>query len=378
MRVTKATSGGPCTRGGDSSYRKPRSDGTRTRGRGRPRTACPLFRRRASRRRTAVGTAPIRNTRGRRRAARRSLPVRRAETRKHAAVHLEEAIRRRRVAGSGICEGAGTRIRRIAPHAVRLTSPDRVAHTKNAARKQEHGPEPPAVQRDRRPRGGEVVVHERLDAHALLEPVVRVARARRDESGKLETSCVVVDLIEPEEMLEPVILAEEIESRRPPVVGGGRSLDPQNDRLLGREGDARVVRVPDESHLARLSLRARMSHVSQPRAERPASVVADDVHAAPATTTAPTRPPTSAIRRSCTQDQRNGERGGKGKRSCRNCLATEERRRPADAGHRDGRSTERATRGDEKRRCEDEPEDRAETSECISTFGPVSNGRKTA
>jgi hypothetical protein len=71
-----------------------------------------------------------------------------------------------------------------------------------------------------------MVVHQRLDLHALLEPAIGALSALRDELRQLEQAGLVIDLLEPEQALEPAIVRELVERRRSPVVRARRSVDP--------------------------------------------------------------------------------------------------------------------------------------------------------
>ena len=52
-----------------------------------------------------------------------------------------------------------------------------------------------------------MVVHERLDLDALLEPAIGALSALRDELRELEHAGVVIDLLEPEQVLDPAVVA---------------------------------------------------------------------------------------------------------------------------------------------------------------------------
>ena len=77
-----------------------------------------------------------------------------------------------------------------------------------------------------------MVVNQRLDLDALLEPAVGTLSTLRDELRQLEQPVVVIDLLEPEQVLEPAIVHELVERRRPPVVRARRSVDAEYDGLL--------------------------------------------------------------------------------------------------------------------------------------------------
>ena len=109
---------------------------------------------------------------------------------------------------------------------------NRSIRTENAAREQEHGTEPARVERDGRPGRDGVVVNQRLDLHALLEPAVGTLSTLRDELRQLEQLVAVIDLLEPEQVLEPAIVHELVERGRPPVVRARRSVDPSTTVFL--------------------------------------------------------------------------------------------------------------------------------------------------
>src|SRR5262245_26718190 len=112
-------------------------------------------------------------------------------------------------------EGSRRRIGRVAPYRVGLACADRIAHAAHAVRELEDRPEPACVEAHRRPGGDEVVVDERLDSHVLLDPVALVGGTFWHESWELEPARLVIHLTEPEEILDPVVVREEVEGRTP-------------------------------------------------------------------------------------------------------------------------------------------------------------------
>ena len=268
-----------------------------------------------------------------------------------APVDLEKARRGERVPRRGSGESSRSGIRRIAPDAVALALTDRRAHTQDATGQQEHRSQAASVECDRRAGGSEVIVDERIHANPLLDPAVPVACPSGNQLGQLQRLGVVIDLLEPEEAFEPVVLVVDVERRGPPVVRRARTVDAQNDRLLGREGDALVVRVPDEPHLARLTpLPADVPGlpvdrgVARERGRRRRPRRPDDDERADGSSGE------HGAHRGRPQDERDrkcrGERDGAGG----DRLAAQERGRPADAGDRHRSCAERPARRDEERR----------------------------
>ena len=132
-------------------------------------------RRRAARGRTSSVPEEARIRGIREEVAHETMPALDAERREESAVDLEESRGCRRIAGGRLRERARSRIRRVAPDAVALSLGDRLLGAQNAAGEQEHGAESVGLERDRRSSRREVVVYERLDLDALLEPPVGVA-----------------------------------------------------------------------------------------------------------------------------------------------------------------------------------------------------------
>ena len=92
-----------------------------------------------------------------------------------------------------------------------------------------------------------MVVLERLDGHLLLDPVGLVAGGRREKREAVGVDLVRVRLRGQVEGLLPAGPRVVVESRRAPVEVSLRALrlDLQHRRLLLREVDPEVVRVPD-------------------------------------------------------------------------------------------------------------------------------------
>ena len=206
-----------------------------------------------------------------------------------------------------------------------------------------------------------MIVDERLDPHVLLEPVLGASCAGRHELRQLERALPRVDLVEPEEILEPVIAREEVERRGSPVVRHLGPVDAQDDRCLAREPDPVVVRVPNELNGARLGRRS----TQVPALPVDGATARERRHRArPGRTGHDEHADHAAERerphRARTQDQRDRERGGECDRADRDRPAADERGRPADPGDGDRRCRERAARCDEERSRESEREDGAQ------------------
>ena len=226
-------------------------------------------------------------------------------------------------------------------------------------------PNRPSVEADRRPGCGEVIVDERLDPHALLDPVragrralghelrragARASRGRPDRARTdPRSSGSSVNEIE----------RRAFASSTAPV----GPVDPEHDGLRRREADPVVVRVPDES--APSSPRApapagpsspsRAQRCARERRHRRGRRGADARREPPIAAPGDERP-----ERARTEDQRDRERRDE-RESCRTRpRSRRQRRRPADPGHRHRRRTDRTARCDEKRDGERESEDRTE------------------
>src|SRR5207302_3877139 len=95
---------------------------------------------------------------------------------------------------------------------------------------------------DRDARPDEMCVPQRLDRDLLLNPALAHRGASRDEPRLAEIAAALLLL---RRVLDPAAVDDVVQGYRAPVLRPRRRLDLQHDRLLAREVEARVVRIPD-------------------------------------------------------------------------------------------------------------------------------------
>ena len=171
----------------------------------------------------------------------------------------------------------------------------------------------------------------------------------------------MIDLLEPEQALEPAVVRELVESRCSPVVRARRTVDAEDDGLPGREGDPLVVRIPDDANGARLRLLPAdvprlpvEGRIGSERRRRRGSRGSDHDERRDEATHEHGAPRRRA------QEQRDREGGGERERPDGYRASPEQRGRPADRRDRDCCGGERPPRRNQQCGREDEAEDRAE------------------